>query len=219
MKATMKHAVPGTLLFALVAGAMPALAQKAALGTYDGVVQIDGVELEGLRRMTYKAEVRISMPLTGGDRRRLEAEINDVGTPSARARFSEFTVESREAAPDSDGRITSWSCKLAEAVEVPMNAQGTLEVDLAAKRYAMYVALAGLSSVPLQCVHSRSGPYRTTRGVALFFGTSGRETIPPAPLPLADAARISARHALPTGPAAGGSSYAAEQRWELTLRR
>lgn len=204
---------------ALAGFAGAAQAQAAKRGTYAGTVAVSGTETEKHGTVNYRATIKVSLPLTGGDERSARAEVDDVDKPSSMATITQWDVAKRNASPDSDGKITSWKCSLAKPTEVPMNGSGVLNVDYRKKTHSMFVALASTKQIPLDCVNSRSGPYKTQVAVSLFFGTNEPDVHPWKELPFADASRLTAKHVLVPVSHMKGRNAPQEQEWDLRLSR
>ena len=208
-----------SLAMAAMVFAVAAQAQGNKLGTYSGTVVVSGTEIGKFSKATFAATINIAMPLTSGNARSAMAEISDVDKPSATATITQWDLEARNSGPDSDGKITSWTCKLAAPVTVPMNASGVLNVDFSAKKYSMFVALASLKSMALNCVNSRSGPYKDNKGVALYFGTNEPDVLPYKELPFADPLRLAAKYTLVPVSAMKGQAGPLQQEWDFKLTR
>ena len=196
----------------------PTWAQGNKLGVYTGTVAVSGTEL-GLENVTFSANVKVSLPLTSGDKDSAMAEVNDVDKPSASATITQWDLAGKNGSPDSDGKVTSWACKLASPTEVPMNASGVLNLDYRAKTHSMFVALVGLKPVPLNCVNSRSGPYKKAQSVGLFFGTNEPDVQPWKALPFKDAAQLTATYKLVPVSSMKGQNGPLDQTWDLRLVR
>jgi hypothetical protein len=145
-------------------------------------------------------------------------EVGDVDKPSATALVTELSYAARNASPDSDGKVSTWTCKLAAPTEVPLIGSGVLDVDHRARKYSVYVAYASSKPVPLDCVSSRSGPYRKTEMVSFVFGTNEPDVAWIA-LPFADASRLAATHTLVPVSAMKGRQGPLQQSWDLKLVR
>jgi hypothetical protein len=195
-----------------------ASAQSGKLGAYEGTVTVSGTEVGTYTQATYKASLKVRLPLVEVSKRAAHAEVGDVDKPSATAVIAQWDTAGRNSSPDSDGKISSWTCKLAAPTEVPMNGSGVLDVDYVARTHTLFVAYVAVKPVPFNCVSSRSGPYKKTELVSLFFGTNEPDVAWKA-LSFADPARLSARHTLvPVGPMKGRNGPQ-EQSWDLQLMR
>ena len=207
-----------TLALAAVACAGMAQAQGSKLGVYTGTVVVSGTEL-GLENVTFSASVKISLPLTSADKASAMAELDDVDKPSALATISQWDLAGRNASADSDGKVTTWTCRLAAPTDVPMNGSGTLNLDYRAKTHSMFIALVALKPIPLNCVNSRSGPYKKAHSVSLFFGTNEPDVQPWKGLPFKDAAQLTATHKLVPVSSMKGRNGPLDQTWDLRLVR
>lgn len=116
-----------------------AQADSSKLGVYSGTVIVSGTEI-GQENVTYRASVKISMPLTDRSDSSAVAELGDIDKPSTMATVRQWDLAGKSASPDSDGKITTWTCSIATLTEIPMNAQGTLNVNYSAKTHSMYIA-------------------------------------------------------------------------------
>jgi hypothetical protein len=210
----MKKVILIVMAGAAISGA--AQAQSSKLGVYTGTVLVSGTEL-GQDHVTFSASVKISLPLTSGNKGSAMAEVSDIDKPSAFATISQWDLVGKNASADSDGRITSWTCSLVVPTEVPMNAGGTLNLDYRAKTHSMFIALVALKPIPLKCVNSRSGPYKKDQIVSLFFGTSEPDVLPWKELPFSDPANLRASYRLVPVSGMKGRNGPLEQKWDLRL--
>lgn len=202
------------MVMAFACAATAALAQDGKLGAYKGVVSVSGSEIGKHGKVDYKATVKVSLPVADRSEGATRAEAGDVEKPSAMATITQYELEARNASPDSDGKITSWKCSLVAPTDVPMNASGALDIDHRTKKYAMFVALVGMKPVPLKCVNSRSGAYKDSKPVGLFFGTNPPELMGSVELPYKDPARLVAKHRMT--PQGHGP---VDMEWELQLTK
>ena len=200
--------------FAVACAATAALAQAGKFGAYKGMVSISGSEVDKHGKVDYKATVKVSLAVAERSDVATRAEVDDVEKPSAMATITQYELEAHNASADSDGKITSWKCSLVAPTDVPMNASGALGIDHRSKKYSMFVALVGMKPVPLKCVNSRSGAYRESKPVGLFFGTSPPELMGAVELPYQDPARLVAKHRM-TPPGHGP----VDMEWELQLTK
>jgi hypothetical protein len=199
--------------------ASAAHAQGGKLGAYTGVVSVAGSEIDKHSKVDFRATVKVSLPVASRKEDSTRAEADDVEKPSATATITQWELEARNASPDSDGKITSWKCSLVAPTDVPMNASGALDVDHRTKRHSMFVALVSTKPIPLKCVNSRSGAYKKTESVSLFFGTSEPDLMPANALPYADPARLAARHKLVPAGSMKGRYGLVDMEWDLQLGR
>ena len=204
---------------ACVVIAGPAHAQSGKLGAYTGTVTVSGSEIEKHSKTDFRATIKVSLPVASLKESATRAEVDDVDKPSATATITQWELEARNASPDSDGKITSWKCSLAAPTDVPMNASGALDVSHRTKKYSMFVALVSTKPIPLQCVNSRSGPYKNTKAVSLFFGTSEPDLMPANALPYTDPARLTAKSKLVPASSMKGRYGPVDMEWDLRLAK
>jgi hypothetical protein len=205
-------------LLVLAAHAGWASAQTGKLGAYEGTVTVSGTEVGTYSQGTYKASLKVRLPLVDVSKSAAHAEVGDVDKPSATAVIAQWDTAGRNATPDSDGKISSWTCKLAAPTEVPLNGSGVLDVDYRARTHAVFVAYVATKPVPFNCVSSRSGPYKETKRVSLFFGTNEPD-VPWKELPFADPAHLVATHTLVPVSQMKGRNGPQQQTWDLQLVR
>jgi len=197
----------------------PALhAQPGKLGTYVGTATVSFSEMGKETRADYRGVVKIAIPLTSAGSGSAMAELSDIDKPSATAQITHLESSWKGTVPESDGKTSSWSCKLAAPTEVPMNAQGTLNIDYKRKTHSLFIALVSTKPVPLNCVSSRSGPYKKRELVSLVIGTNEpgdawKE------LPFADPARLAAKFQLVPGAQMKGRYSPIDQSWDFQLQR
>lgn len=175
-----------------MAFAMP-LAAQTPLGSYVGSATISGTQL-GLERVTYKAEVKISLPITGDDGSELVAE-QFGGPPQAIAtvKITQWDVMGHAGGPSSDGKTDTWTCTLVAPTDVSVSVSGVLRVDRQKRTQEAFMVLLPSAGAPLNCNHSRSGPYKDVTKSALFFGTSEPTLAPYATQPAPNADRLQAK--------------------------
>jgi hypothetical protein len=205
-------------LVALIACAESALAQAGTLGAYEGTVTVSGTETGKYTQATYRATLKVRLPLATASSKSAHAEVDDVDKPSASAVITQWDTSGRNSSPDSDGKISTWTCKLSAPTEVPLNGSGMLDVDYRAKTHAAFVTYVGTKPIPLNCVSSRSGAYKQTQAVALFFGTNEPD-VPENGLPFADPAHLTATYTLVPASQMKGRNGPQAQTWDLHLVR
>jgi hypothetical protein len=194
-----------------------ALAQSGKLGVYTGTIAVSGTIAENRGKVTYHADVKISLPLTDASDSSAMAEISDVDKPSATALITQWEVAGKETVPDErDGKLDSWHCSIAAPTEVPMNASGVLNLDYRAKTHSMSITLVSTKTIPLKCMHSRTGAYKENKAVSLVIGTTVMGD-PFKELPFADPARLTATYKLV--PPAGTNFGPIDMVWDLRLTR
>jgi len=191
-----------------------AQAQSGKYGAYEGTVKVQGAEIGKLNQHRYRYTVKMKMPLTDKSSSMAMAEIGDIDKPSAMALIEQWDTFQSGGSPESDGKISTVTCALAAPVEVPMNAQGVLNVNYSAKTHSMFIGLAGMKEVPMNCTHSRSGAHKRNTSVGGAFGTNLPEAIPWKELPYTDAGRLTAKHKLVVKP-----GHEQNQEWDLRLQK
>lgn len=189
-------------------------AQGSKFGTYEGTVQVQGAEIGKLTQHRYRYTVKIKMPLTDKDSSSAAAEVGDIDKPSAMVLVQQWDTSQTDSGPDSGGKINTVTCALAAPIEVPMNAQGVLNVNYSAKTHSMFIGLAGMKQVPLNCTHSRSGAHKRNTSVGGAFGTNLPGAIPWKDLPYTDAGRLAAKHKLVVK-----QGHEQDQEWDLRLAK
>ncbi|HSC74871.1 MAG TPA: hypothetical protein VLB90_01385 [Pseudomonadales bacterium] len=214
------HKIQALAFAVITLSGMAGVAQAAdeSLGVYTGTVNISGEELGENSQTRFSGEVKIRIPLTSRNDTTAMADVGDVETPSATVLVKQWSTTSKGSSPDSDGQITTWSCEIAAPTEVPMNAQGTLNIDYSAKKYSMFIALVALKSVPLKCVNSRSGAYKDEIATGFFFGTNEPDLVPWIELPFADASSLKATYQLVPVNAMKGQYGPVDMAWDLKLQ-
>ena len=208
------------LAMGLCGGAQSAWGQGRTFGTYAATVKIAGTEVDGeARRVVYRAEVKMNIPVNDGNPSRTIIHIDGVSEPSAKVTLTQRDLEERNTSRNSDGQITSWKCQLAAPVTVPMLAAGVLNLDYRKWLYSMFVALTGVEEAPLRCVNSLSGLYTKGEAMSFFFGTTELDTIPHDTLALNDPARITAKYKLVPKGGMKGQYLLQDQEWGLVLKK
>ena len=204
----------------LLAAALPALPQTGKYGAYTGTVKVSGTETAGVRKnVRYAATIQITIPIDDSSTSSAILEIGDVDKPSAKVNVTQYDLDGRNNEPDSDGKITSWKCTLAGPVTVPAIAQGVLNVNYSGKTHSGYISTVTTEPVPMNCVNSRSGPYKHAEPLNFFFGTNEPDVVPYTELPFADAARLTAKFTLVPKSAMKGKFGPQTQEWEFIRRK
>jgi len=204
----------------LLATALPVLPQPGKYGTYSGTVKVSGTEIGGVRKnVRYAATIQITVPVNDGGSSSAMLEISDVDKPSATVTVTQYDLEGRDSEPDSDGKITSWKCTLAGSATVPAIAQGVLNLDYSKKTHSGYISTVTTKPVPMNCVNSRSGPYKHSEPLNFFFGTNEPDVMPYKELPFTDAARLAAKYTLVPQSAMKGRFGPQSQEWEFLLKK
>jgi len=200
----------------LAQGLLPAdaIAQGPNLGSYVGTATILSTEASGKSRSQTRATVKVTIPVAKADTGGTIAEVDDIDKPSARASITELATTREETSRGADGKFATESCKLSKPVDIPMNAQGSLSLDHRKKTYTVFIAMVGLKSFPLDCVHSQSGAHKKQTSASFALGTHDPSQAP-VNLPYTDPARLVAKHKL----VAAGGATTIEQEWVFQLQR
>jgi hypothetical protein len=200
----------------LAVSPIAAHAQAGKHGAYVGTAKISYKEGEPPNPLEIRSEVKITIPLTSVGARSAMADLDASGAP-ATMKVTHFETSQRFP-PDASGKIHSISCKLAAPAEIPVMAQGTMDLDYRKKTYSMFIALLGMKDVTLDCVHSGAGPSKRQQGVAVSLGTheAGQAF---GGLPYTDPARLVAKHTMVPGPQMKDKRVRVDQEWELQLKR
>lgn len=206
--------------FATTLGTAPAFAQAGKLGAYAGTVKVSYATKTELETMSVKGEVKLRFPVTNRTSNAVEAEMFDPSAVKASMLVTHYETFQKAKSPDSGGQINTNTCKLDKPIEVDMDAQGVFALDLKAKTYAWTLALVSRKSLPMTCVHSRSGAGKSTKGLVLGVGTHEPGPPPAKGVPFTDPASLTAKFTMPVGP--GMKSQGAlpvEQEWAFQLQK
>lgn len=206
-------------LAVVASAASPAivLAQAGKLGSYTGTINVSGTEVSP--QVTFRATVKVSLPVTERDGSSVTSDFLSDEAPNASVLISQWDSSFKEKSADSDGKFSSWTCALAAPVEVPMKPTGVLNVDLTKKKHALSLTLLSTREVAFNCVHSRSGAFKKKQGVALYIGTGAPGMQSLNPLPFSDAGRLSAKYTLMPTAETKGQYGPIVQEWDLRLTR
>ncbi|MDP2371954.1 hypothetical protein [Rhodoferax sp.] len=195
-------------------GVSQAHAQAGKLGSYSGTINASGTL--NSPQVSYRATIKLTLPVTQRNASSISAEFLAGEAPNATALISQWDITHREKSAGADGKFASWTCTLANAVEVPMTPTGVLNVDLKAKKHALSVTLLSTKEIALNCKHSTSGAYKKNQGIALSVGTGTPGMQYLTQLPFSDPAHLSARYTLkPSSPTEEFGPIV--QDWDLRL--
>lgn len=192
-----------------------ASAQSKNLGTYTGTIAVSGTQFGP--EVTYRARVKVSMPVSDRKASSINAEFLAGEAPNATVLVSQWDESYTEKSADSGGQFNSYTCALAAPTEIPMTATGVLNVDLKAKKHALSLTLVSTRDLAFNCKHSRSGPYKRKQGIALTMGTGAPGMHYETQLPFSDAARLAAKYTLQPNAATKGKYGPIIQEWDLKL--
>jgi len=190
-----------------------AAAQSKNLGKYEGTINVSGTQFGP--EVTYRAQVKVTMPITDRDSTSLTSEFLSGEAPDARVLVSQWDESHTQKSADSDGKFSSYTCSLAAPVEIPMSATGVLNVDLTAKKHSYSLVLLSTKDLAFDCKHSRSGPYKKKAGISLTLGTGAPGAQGKTPLPFTDASRLAARFTLTPGAEYKGKYGPIVQEWDF----
>jgi len=193
------------------------LAQSGKLGSYTGTLQVSGTEASPL--VTFRATVKVVLPVTERDSRSITADFLTEDAPNASVQIAQWDSSFTEKSAGSDGKFSHWSCSLAAPVEIAMKPTGILYVDLAKKMHELSLTLLSTQEVAFNCIHSQSGAYKKKQGIALYMGTGAPGAQGQAPQPFADAARLTAKYTLMPTAETKGRYGPIIQEWDLRLVR
>jgi hypothetical protein len=205
---------------ALATGALSTalvLAQSGKLGSYTGTLQVSGTEVNP--QTTFRATVKVSLPVTERDSSSITADFITEDAPNASVQIAQWDSSLTEKSVGSDGKFSHWTCTLAAPVEIAMKPTGILNVDLAKKTHELSMTLLSTQEVSFNCVHSQSGAYKKKQGISLYIGTGAPGAQGKAPMPFTDAARLTAKYTLMPTAKTRDRYGPIVQEWDLRLAR
>jgi hypothetical protein len=139
-----------------------ALAQSGKLGSYTGTIQVSGTEVSP--QVTFRATVKVSLPITERDNSSITADFITEDAPNASVQIAQWDSSFTEKSAGSDGKFSHWSWALAAPIEIAMKPTGILNVDLKKRRHELSLTLLSTQDVAFNCVHSHSGAYKRKQG-------------------------------------------------------
>ena len=193
-----------------------ATAQSKNLGTYTGTFEVSGTEFGP--EVTYRASVKVSLPVSTRSGSSIEAEFLAGEAPNATVLIKQWDESHTEKSKDSGGQFNSYTCSLAGPTEIPMSATGVLNVNLADKKHALSLTLLSTKEVAFDCKNSRTGPYKWKKGIALTLGTGAPGMHFETQLPFSDASHLTAKYTLKPTAATKGKYGPVVQEWDLKLK-
>ena len=199
---------------ALACAATPAAAQN--LGAYEGVIEVSGVQSGPAVRS--KARIKVIMPVSSRDRDSISAEFLAGEAPEGKIEISQWDESDTDKHPDSEGQRNSYRCSLAAPVTLPVSVTGVLNVDTSAMEHSWSVTVLSLSNMKLDCVHSRSGPFKKDIGVAITTGTGVPGDQGRNPIRIASPSGISAQYVLDPTEYTQGQFGPISQKWQFSLK-
>jgi len=192
-------------------------AQSKNLGSYVGTIEVSGTQFGP--EVTYRARVKVNLPVSERNGSSISAEFLGGEAPNATVLISQWDESHTEKSADSGGQFNSYSCTLAAPTEIPMTATGVLNVDLKAKKHTLSLTLLSTKDLAFNCKHSRSGPYKRTKGIALTMGTGAPGMQNQVQLPFSDAAHLTAKYTLMPNAETKRQYGPINQDWDLKLTR
>ena len=208
-----KHSIVA-VLFAVIA--VTAHGQGAGkLGAYAGTFEVTGSERDP--KITYKATVKVNLPVTKRDASTIEADFNAGEAPPATIKVTQYDYFKREKSADSSGHFTETTCKLAAPVEVPAMVIGIVDVDLRKKNYTMSLVVNSMKQVAMNCTATRGAPYKKSEGIGIALGTGAPGMQGDSPQPLSDPARLAAKFSMDPSKQGGANLGPIVQEWDLKL--
>jgi hypothetical protein len=195
-------------------GLGPVHAQSNELGSYQGTISITGTEIDPA--VSYSAKIKITLPVTDRDDDSINAEFYSGEAPDATVSITQWNESHTEKSVGTDGKYASYKCELAAPKDIPMMPTGVLDVDLEQSVHMLSLTLLGSVEIDLNCVHSQSGAYKRTKGVALYVGTGTAGMQYEHPIPFTDAAHLAAKYTLVPDPNQTNSGPIMQE-WDLRL--
>ncbi len=164
------------------------------LGSYTGTFEVSGTQFGPA--VTYRASGKLSLPVSQRSGSAITAEFLSGEAPNASVLISQWDISHTEKTKDSAGQYNSYTCSLAGPTEIPMSVTGVLDVNAKEKKHALSISLLSITELAFNCKHSRSGPYKTKKGVALTLGTGAPGKQFETQLPMVDALHLTAKFTL-----------------------
>ena len=195
--------------------ALPVHAQKGKAGAYVGTFEVSGSERDP--KVSYKATVKVNLPVTKRTDGAIEADYLAGDAPPATIKVTQYDYFHREKSADSSGTFVETRCSLAGAVELPATVMGIVNVDLRKKNYAMSLVLSSTREMALNCSSTRQKSFRKSQGFGMALGTGAPGMQADTPQPLSDPARLVARYSMDASTQSGGAVGPVVQEWDLKL--
>lgn len=211
----MKIKNAASCIAAAIALSVPMAHAQAKPGAYVGTFEVSGSERDP--QVTYKATVKVSLPITKRDADAIESEFL-AGEAQATVKITQYEYFSKQKSADSSGHFQETKCSLAAVTEVPAMATGVLNVDLRKKNYSMSVTLMPTKEFPVNCTSTRGTPkFKKNQGVGISLGTGAPGEQWQKPQPLSDPARLAAKFTMDPSKQSGGAVGPVIQEWDLKL--
>jgi hypothetical protein len=200
--------------FALAAPGVQAQKPKA-LGAYAGTFEVSGSERDP--KVTYKATVKVNLPVTERTATAINADFLAGDGPPATIKVTQWDYFHREKSADSSGTFVETRCALAAPVEVPAMVMGVLNVDLRKKNYSMSLTLSPTKEIAVNCSSTRQKSFKKNQGIGFALGTGAPGMQSETPQPLSDPARLAAKFTMDAATQSGGAVGPVVQEWDLKL--
>jgi hypothetical protein len=210
----MKNAVLAAVTAALALTAPGANAQKS-LGAYVGTFEVSGSERNPV--VTYKATVKVNLPVTERTGDAINADLLGGDGPPATIKVTQYDYFFREKSADSSGTFVETKCMLAAPVEIPAMVMGVLNIDLRKKNYSMSLTLTPTKEMPVNCSSTRQKSFKKKQGIGFALGTGAPGMQADKPLPISDPARLAAKFTMDASTQSGGAVGPVVQEWDLKL--
>ena len=203
-------------LAVIVAFTVPdALAQRKGVGAYVGTFEVSGSERDP--KVTYKATVKVNLPVTERTASAINADVLTGDGPPAPIKVTQWDYFHREKSADSSGTFVETRCTLPAPVELQAMVTGVLNVDLRKKNYAMSLTLLPMKEMSVNCSSTRQKSFKKTHGIAIALGTGAPGMQTDNPQPLSDPARLAAKFTMDPSVQSGGAVGPVVQEWDLKL--
>jgi hypothetical protein len=201
-----------TAAFALTA---PGVQAQKSLGAYVGTFEVSGSERNPV--VTYKATVKVNLPVTERTADAINADLLGGEGPPATIKVTQYDYFHREKSADSSGTFVETKCTLAAPVEVPAMVTGVLNVDLRKKNYSMSLTLMPTKEISVNCSSTRQKSFKKNQGIGIALGTGAPGMQADKPLPLSDPGRLAAKFTMDASTQSGGAVGPVVQEWDLKL--
>jgi hypothetical protein len=211
----MKNLVLAAFTAAFALAAPGAHAQKKPLGAYVGTFEVSGSERNPV--VTYKATVKVNLPVTERTADAINSDLLGGDGPPATIKVTQYDYFFREKSADSSGTFVETKCTLAAPVEIPAMVMGVLNIDLRKKNYSMSLTLTPTKEMPVNCSSTRQKSFKKNQGIGFALGTGAPGMQADKPLPLIDPARLAAKFTMDASTQSGGAVGAVVQEWDLKL--
>lgn len=211
----MNNSLLAGLAVVLAIAAPGVLAQKKALGAYAGTFEVSGSERDP--KVTYKATVKVNLPVTERTAEAINADFLAGDGPPATIKVTQWDYFHREKSADSSGTFVETKCALAAPVEIPAMVMGVLNVDLRKKNYSMSLTLTPTKEIPVNCSSTRQKSFKKNQGIGFALGTGAPGMQSETPQPLSDPARLAAKFTMDASTQSQGAVGPVVQEWDLKL--